>query len=1115
MEVTGAILFFLGTLLPAMASASTPCPVKCQCDQDYIRVKCANGVSGHTLVNIPPRTKFLNIHGSQTLLLTNATFKHRPDLVNIDLSNNGHLKFEGDPFAPLFELQTLKLNSNGLLDVDVVGLEPLPDIVTLILSDNFLTNVPSNMLMPGYSLQHLDLANNNLTSIPTEFFQNFPGLLHLNLSYNNLVDFEQELLNTSHYEIAVRVLDLSYNALISLGRDGLLGFDSLTHLYLEGNELVSLDPLWFHHLTNLTHLSLAYNPIISIPEKVWSQCASLTWLNISFMENLSIVNTNAFFGLHELAHLDLSHNNRLSYIHALTFKWLTSLSRLDLSHNDLSTIDIATFSNMSLLEVVNLAGNPWNCNCDTHWLGPQISNISDDATGTGRNGIFNADDFVCASPKELQGLHLMAILPTHNFSCHGARIVNFTEIAFHAIGSAAVINCVAEGDPLPHITWVTPRKYVIRYQPTFVHPGRPGPQYPEFHQDHVWHNSMEYVETLSNDHRIHVLANGSLYIDYVLRSDAGPYTCLVHNQYGNDSVKIHFRLNYLILPKTMVRSMIVGFISALGFFALGLITALIRYFAYKCSREQRQKRKSIREILEGLETYRSDKMDKLSAYKTAKIDQLAAFKTAKVDKLRGYKNITVQSLVQYLHRSREHYTNQTQKIKDNCAQQVEKVRESYSLQKLKFKDYRSHQVEKIKDNYNGQLLKIRQYGSGQLERLRDQYKLQQQHILKLLELLDIGNCMTVIEAECLRTESMIFNSDLTFDLEAAVYMPRDDSQSEYMTAGDTTDNSSEHSHTGTINFEVKLDNEITPCNALEVQKPKSLSTSTLTQQKVDQSEKIPTNGDKLDPNVRDSESVRTSTSNGASNGNGKETSSKSRTSRKRHRHKPQRQETKDDDEEDIEKHLQKRRGASRERKEKREQKRAALKAIPPKQSEIGQRSEKVIRSPEEINRTLKEIALDLDKLKREPLTLSLPDLNFDLSHGIFTDEDQTPMQPNYPTYVSEYVYHSPPAEHATGEVLSDITPQDKCDNLRREFQQGSNQGSTDVPSTDYESAQEPESGGATPRIGFYEHTGSPQSFASFPSTPSTPTLPADGHHVVIIKPDVESSPNHLAKESSV
>src|SRR5687768_12587323 len=45
----------------------------------------------------------------------------------------------------------------------------------------------------------------------------------------------------------------------------------------------------------------------------------------------------------------------------------------------------------------------------------------------------------------------------------------------------------------------------------------------------------------------------------------------------------------------------------------------------------------------------------------------------------------------------------------------------------------------------------------QMNRLREQYKTQQQHVLKLLELLDIGNCVNLIRDDCQRTESAIFD----------------------------------------------------------------------------------------------------------------------------------------------------------------------------------------------------------------------------------------------------------------------------------------------------------------------------------------------------------------------
>lgn len=204
----------------------------------------------------------------------------------------------------------------------------------------------------------------------------------------------------------------------------------------------------------------------------------------------------------------------------------------------------------------------------------------------------------------------------------------------------------------------------------------------------------------------------------------------------------------------------------------------MRYLAYLCSRKERRKRKSIRAVLESIQdykcaqfdrfsAYRTAKMGQLSAFKSAKIEQLSAFRDARVDRLRTYKQATVASILTHIERMREHYAAQTARIKDNCAQQAERLRDRYTARRGRFNDYRSHQVDKMRENYASQAARIREYGLVQMSRLREQYKTQQQHVLKLVELLDVGSCVSgVIEAECMKAESMIFDADIAFDFEA-------------------------------------------------------------------------------------------------------------------------------------------------------------------------------------------------------------------------------------------------------------------------------------------------------------------------------------------------------------
>ena len=1009
----------------------------------------------------------------------------------------------------LRDLQGLYLQSNTLSDVEMGAFTGLLSLAELNLHGNQLTEVPAGWFANDSALSALDCSINNISSISGEFFQGLPALRFLNLSSNALGHLSvTRPENDTRWTHALEVFDLSQNELSNLGACGFQGFSNLQQLFLATNRLALLEPSWFNDLSNLTHLTISDNPLVMLPSNVFAASGQLEWLNISHMPNLRYVDSASLTGLDGLTVIDLSHNPQLENLHALTFRPVTNINFIDLSHDGLTYINSATFQNLTQMERVRLTGNPWVCNCETHWIGLQLTNMTTNHSAI-RANVIDPDDLVCATPRELKGLHLMDIFPFRNFSCQGAHIVNFSVNAYFKVGSSAVLDCTVEGDPKPYIKWVTPKKEVLHYHPAYVNHGQPGPQHSAYHLGHDWHHTNQYAETLNIDQRIHVLRNGSLYIDYVLRGDSGPYTCIVHNDLGNDTVVIHFKLNYLVITETMVMSMLVGFISAGCFFIVGLTVGLIRYLTFKCSHEQRQKRKSIREILEGLETYKTDKMGKLYAYKTAKIDQLSAFKSAKVDKLRGYKNVTVTTLVHYLHRSREHYSGQMLRIKDNYTQQVEKLRESYSLQKLKFHDYRSHQVEKIRENYNGQLLRIRQYGSGQVERLREQYKLQQHHILKLLELMDIGNCMSVIEAECLRTESMIFNPDLTFDLYTTANIPCSVSQSgsEYMTAGDNTDISSEHSIiNGSINFTVKMENETTTLNESGKEDPESINhmhkVTVSKQSGKPQCQTVSDQERTRFPLTNQNQAEHEQTKPNQTKDNSGHHAGKTKHSRRKHRNKQPHHGIVDDEEDINSRDHQVMRGKEqrerREQREKREHRDAKGRDSEDGKSKSQSRREPKKRHGRNSNGRLadqrhkksEETPLDIASLRNEPLTLSLPDLIIDFSldgpdfHHRKAKQGRKLVRAAQEISDKQTAGLSLERHHREPEVASV-----SYHTVHPHIEHFQKQASTDVPSTDYESAQEPESRTATPHVSIEEQTGTPQSFASFPSAPSTPTLP--------------------------
>ena len=82
----------------------------------------------------------------------------------------------------------------------------------------------------------------------------------------------------------------------------------------------------------------------------------------------------------------------------------------------------------------------------------------------------------------------------------------------------------------------------------------------------------------------------------------------------------------------------------------------------------------------------------------------------------------------------------------------------------RFRDSRSMSVSK---QYRASVARARNYTNEQVARLREQYKQQQQYLLKLLELIDVGSCVSSsVEAECIRAESAIFDATVEFDDEA-------------------------------------------------------------------------------------------------------------------------------------------------------------------------------------------------------------------------------------------------------------------------------------------------------------------------------------------------------------
>ena len=737
-----------------------------------------------------PNLRALDLSGNEITLV--SKFPNLPNLRVLDLSRNKIQSFHEDVFVELPHLEDLNLHANLLNDATGL-LNSLPGLLMLNVSNNRLSqlnsamthddsvnpNVSNQTVLMNSSIRILDAQYNQLNSLPNLLM--FPNVQSLNLRGNqiehleriykvdahyhnhtgeqNITSTKTTVSNTSTVFRTVTELDFSANRINYIGNKFFTMFPNLQVLDLSDNNIDDLAHVWETKdapaCRSLRNMNLGNNAFHHFPNDMFESCCpNLTVLDISNQDYLTHINSRSFKGLSSLRTLNLSNCSHLSYINARALSLSSMLQDLDLSYTALKSMHPALLP--QTLTDLDLRGVELDCTCDTSWL--QDFNVT----------------HLTIQPKNLTctthtGELVNAVFDFPPLNCTPANILTVptSKHLSYEIGASAMFDCLVEGKPAPHITWVvTNSEHEFVYHPAFLdHSELLDPDNPLFHQHHYWHGLTKYFHHIPLNERVFVLKNGSLYIDYVTRTDAGQYECFAENEHGNSTLIRTVTLNYHAIIETQIWCLIIGFGSALSFLLFGMIAGLTRWLAHFCSRKEREKRRSIWELMVTIQEYKTEKVDVFRAYKDAKLDKISAFKNHKVDKLRVYKQHTVTNILVHMHSMREHYQCQMAKIKDNYSEQAHRLRDNYSQQITKIKDYRTEKVERIRDQYQCQALKIRDYGAAQMQRLREQYKLQQQHMLKLLELLDIGNCMSVIEAECMRTESMLFDPNLTFDLD--------------------------------------------------------------------------------------------------------------------------------------------------------------------------------------------------------------------------------------------------------------------------------------------------------------------------------------------------------------
>lgn len=181
--------------------------------------------------------------------------------------------------------------------------------------------------------------------------------MQLNLSHNNFQQFEDDAFDECCEN--VRVLDLSNNEVSSLTQRHFERMNNLEVLLLSVNKLATLDADTFSHLTKLQRLDLSRNPVElqGSDSKGFLVSTSIKELNLDYC-NITDIPGGTFTNLTQLLNLTLAGNLFDENIDTSAFKPLHNLIKLRINNlskssiyglcNELTGIDTILFDEFNI-----------------------------------------------------------------------------------------------------------------------------------------------------------------------------------------------------------------------------------------------------------------------------------------------------------------------------------------------------------------------------------------------------------------------------------------------------------------------------------------------------------------------------------------------------------------------------------------------------------------------------------------------------------------------------------------------------------------------------------------------------------------------------------------------
>ncbi|XP_037104321.1 leucine-rich repeat and immunoglobulin-like domain-containing nogo receptor-interacting protein 1-B [Syngnathus acus] len=486
------LVLMLGTVL---SGSTTGCPSRCDCNAQERSVVCHRRRLATFPEGIPTETKLLDLSKNRLKLLGPEEFINYPQLEELQLNENIISSIDPGAFSNLMNLRNLGLRNNQLKLIQLGVFTGLSNLTQLDISENKIVILLDYMFQELYNLRVLEVGDNDLVFISPRSFHGLSNLETLNIEGYKLSSVPTDALSHLHNLLSLRLRYLNVTAI----RD--YSFKRLYRLrVLEISQMPSLDTMTPKCLfgINLTSLAITNCNLTAIPYQAISHLRYLRFLNLSFNPIVTVEGNQ----LHNLQKLQAFHlaGGRLIVIEPYSFRGLNHLHILNVSSNRLSTLEESVFHSVGNLETLALHDNPLACDCRLLWVFRRRWRLN-----------FNRQQPICASPGVVQGREFKDfpdILPSDYFICQKSKIVDNKIQESHVDeGTTVSFTCQAEGEPVPVIMWLSPKK--------------------------------EYITTKTLGSRLSVSDDGRLEVRYAQIQDNGTYLCIASNAAGNDTKVAH------------------------------------------------------------------------------------------------------------------------------------------------------------------------------------------------------------------------------------------------------------------------------------------------------------------------------------------------------------------------------------------------------------------------------------------------------------------------------------------------------------------------------------------------------------------------------------------------